>query len=128
MPHFTRFSLLALGLLTACAEPEMAAPVGEREAQLSCEDLAKEFQAAQGIEKAARADDRAKASYLLIVPAYVSWYRMEQAEDAARLRQQQLLEQMQVKNCPPLEGATLPSPPVPATPAAEAAAPPAGRP
>lgn len=86
-------------LATACAEPEIAPPVGEREDRMSCEELETEWRAAKAMEKAARADDRAKASYLLIVPAYVSWYRMVEAEEAAQERQVQLRARIKEKDC-----------------------------
>ena len=90
-----------LMFLSACAEPVVVAPAGEAEAGLDCQALSAEIALAQKAQIDARAEDRAKASYLLIVPAYVSWYRMDKAEDAARLRREQLEKLAAEKHCPP---------------------------
>lgn len=90
-----------MGFLAACAEPVIVPPAGAAEAALDCQALAMEIIAAQQAQNEARSEDRAKASYLLIVPAYVSWYRMDKAEDAARLRREQLEKLSAQKQCPP---------------------------
>ncbi len=94
--------------LTSCAEPKMADPVGEREAGLTCQALAEELASALELKKEARSEDRAKASYLLVVPAYVSWYRMDKAEQAAEARAAKLHALMAEKHC--LEDAPEPQP------------------
>ena len=108
------FSLLPLMLVSACAEPVMVPPVGASEASLTCDQLLQEMESARQAGRDARADDRAKASYLLIVPAYVSWYRMDEAEEAARLRHTQLQRMYAERGCPPLTSlpgpATVPAP------------------
>lgn len=108
MHHRRRYALILACLLSACADPVVVPPVGDAEAAFSCEQLAGELSTVRDAERAARAEDRAKPAYLLIVPAYVSWYRMEQAEEAARQRHAQLVRLYTERGCPPLEGTALP--------------------
>ncbi|MBY0354481.1 MAG: hypothetical protein K2Q12_01980 [Rickettsiales bacterium] len=85
--------------LTSCADPVVVPPVGKDEAVFSCEQLHEALKEAHRAKKDARKDDRAKASYLLVIPGYVSWYRMDRAEKAAIHRIDGLERLMKEKSC-----------------------------
>lgn len=95
-------AVLLFFMVAACANPVVVPPAGEVEAALDCEALKTEIASAKQAAIDARSEDRAKAAYLLVVPGFVSWYRMDKAEKAAHARQAQLEKIAAEKKCEPI--------------------------
>jgi hypothetical protein len=99
MKNFTLTIAVSL-LLVSCANPTVVPPLSTaQQKNLTCEQIQQEVTSAQHYEKEARSEDRFKAGYILIAPAVVSIYRMDQAEKAARTRLEQLEQAAAEKNC-----------------------------
>jgi hypothetical protein len=90
----------ALLFFSACANPQIAAPVGPAEYEQDCKQLDMEIRKAEGLRIAARDEDRFDWKYILVANAFVSAYRMNKAEIAAQERLNDLKRIATEKECP----------------------------
>lgn len=93
-------TLTGLFLLPACANPQIAAPVGPAEYEQNCAQLTFEIRQAEGLRIAARDEDRFQWKYIFVGNAFVSAYRMNKAEMAAQKRLTDLKRIAEEKKCP----------------------------
>ncbi len=98
MRKIISISLVASQLLTACADPIVVrhGVTGP----MACTHIESELQSARLALKEAKKEDKFKLQYILIVPAVISIYRMNEAQEAARKRidELELLYQRQACN------------------------------
>lgn len=89
------------GILTvsACATPQVAAPVSPQNYEQDCAQLASEIREADRLRVASREEDKFMWRYALVANAFVSAYRMNKAESAAEDRLADLKRIAAEKKC-----------------------------
>lgn len=86
-------------IMSGCAKPVVVSPVTEADRAKNCTQIMAEIKDAERYQKNARAEDKFKVGYIAILPAIVSVYNMNKAEDAANLRQEGLRKLAKDKGC-----------------------------
>lgn len=102
-------SITALGLLAACAKPEVVEVDQPKDAALSCEEIQQEVAIADSYRTRAEAENGATltnfgAGLALGVPAIFTLQNIDRAVDAAEARKAHLRGLARQKNCPDIEG------------------------
>lgn len=94
--------LATAGLLavSACATPQVAAPVNPQNYEQDCAQLAAEIKEADRLRVAAREEDKFMWRYAFVANAFVSAYRINKAEGAAEDRLADLKRIAAEKKCP----------------------------
>lgn len=91
--------LALLGMVSACATPQVAEPVSEANKAQDCATLTQEIQHADALRVAAREEDKFQWKYIFVVNGFVSAYRINKAEGAAEDRIAGLKAIAQEKGC-----------------------------
>lgn len=92
--------ILALALAaSACSNPVLVPSVTVADHQKDCPDLLKDIEQTRYYRKEARADDKFMWKHIFIFNAFVSAYRMNEAESAANTRLGELERTATAKGC-----------------------------
>lgn len=85
--------------LSACATPQVAAPVGPQNYEQDCAQLTGEIKEAERLRVASREEDKFMWRYAFVANAFVSAYRINKAEGAAEDRLADLKRIAAEKKC-----------------------------
>lgn len=88
-----------LGVVSACASPQVAKPVDASDRAGDCAALAEGVKEAEALRVAAREEDKFQWKYVFVVNGFISAYRINEAEEAAEKRSRELQMVAKDKGC-----------------------------